>query len=211
MPPPELIAAGPIAPFAAPALVRAAAALSPAAGRTLGLVAAASAAARQRALIDCLDAAPADAPLASAERDAGAARRAVDRLAPRTGGGARVRRTARSAALFRRTPTPAAVRAEARFDGARRLPAHPAGGSSRQFLLESRARRRARRLIGAREAARLMGLPDSYRLPARRNEAYHLLGDGVVAPVVRFLSRALLLPLLATRRGRAAKPARRRA
>jgi DNA (cytosine-5)-methyltransferase 1 len=43
-----------------------------------------------------------------------------------------------------------------------------------------------------------MGLPDSYRLPARRNEAYHLLGDGVVAPVVRFLSERLLEPLAET-------------
>ena len=30
-----------------------------------------------------------------------------------------------------------------------------------------------------------MGLPDSYRLPERATDAYHLLGDGVVAPVVR--------------------------
>jgi hypothetical protein len=45
-----------------------------------------------------------------------------------------------------------------------------------------------------------MGLPDSYRLPARRNEAYHLLGDGVVAPVVRFLSERLLFPLAEARR-----------
>eukprot|EP01030_Chromulinospumella_sphaerica_P002099 gene2099-2053_t len=30
-------------------------------------------------------------------------------------------------------------------------------------------------------AARLMGLPDDYKLPEKYNEAYHLLGDGVVA------------------------------
>ena len=44
---------------------------------------------------------------------------------------------------------------------------------------------------------KLMGLPDAYRLPARRNDAYRLLGDGVAAPVVRFLSDHLLLPLIA--------------
>ena len=32
-----------------------------------------------------------------------------------------------------------------------------------------------------REAARLMGLPDSYRLPPRATDAYHLVGDGVAA------------------------------
>ena len=40
-----------------------------------------------------------------------------------------------------------------------------------------------------------MGLPDSYRMPRRYNEAYHLAGDGVCVNVVRFLSSALLEPL----------------
>ena len=44
-----------------------------------------------------------------------------------------------------------------------------------------------------------MGLPDDYRLPARYNAAYHLLGDGVAAPVVRFLSEHLLTPLALSR------------
>ena len=41
-----------------------------------------------------------------------------------------------------------------------------------------------------------MGLPDSYILPARYNEAYHLLGDGVVVPLVRHLGRHLFEPVL---------------
>ena len=41
-----------------------------------------------------------------------------------------------------------------------------------------------------------MGLPDSYRLPSGPSAAYHLTGDGVVAPVVAHLARALLEPLL---------------
>ncbi len=51
------------------------------------------------------------------------------------------------------------------------------------------------RLISSREAARLMGLPDDYKLPKKYNEAYHLLGDGVVVPVVQHLSQHLLLPI----------------
>jgi DNA (cytosine-5)-methyltransferase 1 len=54
------------------------------------------------------------------------------------------------------------------------------------------------RLLSPREAARLMGLPDSYVLPKKYNEAYHLAGDGVVVPVVRFLAAHLLEPLLAS-------------
>jgi DNA (cytosine-5)-methyltransferase 1 len=37
-----------------------------------------------------------------------------------------------------------------------------------------------------------MGLPDSYQLPENYNEAYHLAGDGVVVPAVRFLAKHVL-------------------
>jgi len=50
--------------------------------------------------------------------------------------------------------------------------------------------------LSPREASRLMGLPDSYKLPENYNEAYHLSGDGVVVPVVRFLAAHILEPLL---------------
>jgi DNA (cytosine-5)-methyltransferase 1 len=40
-----------------------------------------------------------------------------------------------------------------------------------------------------------MGLPDTYILPGRYNEAYHLAGDGVCVDVVRFLAKSLLEPL----------------
>lgn len=102
-------------------------------------------------------------------------------------------------ALFRRTRRDRAgaaiVRAEVRFDGLAGCLRTPGGGSSRQFLIEIAGDATRTRLLSAREAARLMGLPETYRLPASRNAAYHLLGDGVVAPVVRHLSEALLLPL----------------
>ncbi len=87
-------------------------------------------------------------------------------------------------------------RAEARFDMAGCLRT-PAGGSSRQTLLFVEGSRIRSRLLTPREAARLMGLPDEYILPARYNAAYHLAGDGVAVPVVRHLAEHLCEPLLA--------------
>jgi len=45
-----------------------------------------------------------------------------------------------------------------------------------------------------------MGLPEDYVLPENYNQAYHLVGDGVAVPVIRFLATHLLEPLLASRR-----------
>jgi DNA (cytosine-5)-methyltransferase 1 len=45
-----------------------------------------------------------------------------------------------------------------------------------------------------------MGLPESYVLPKNYNEGYHLVGDGVVVPVVQFLRDNLLEPLAAVRK-----------
>jgi len=42
-----------------------------------------------------------------------------------------------------------------------------------------------------------MGLPDDYKLPERYNDAYHVCGDGVCVPVVRFLAANILEPVLA--------------
>lgn len=90
-------------------------------------------------------------------------------------------------------------RAEVRFDQTAGCLRTPAGGSSRQTVIVIDGPKIRTRLISARETARLMGLPDSYELPTRYNEAYHLTGDGVAVPVVRHLSRNLLLPLLGFR------------
>jgi len=80
----------------------------------------------------------------------------------------------------------------------------PGGGSSRQFLLIAEAGEVRSRLLTPREAARLMGLPESYQLPASRNAGLHLAGDGVVAPMVRHLADTILRPLLAGRASQAA-------
>lgn len=97
-------------------------------------------------------------------------------------------------------------RAEVRFDDVAGCLRTPAGGSSRQVILVVDGQNVRSRLISARETARLMGLPDSYVLPRGYSEAYHLTGDGVVAPVVRHLAHHLFEPLLRreTRRRQAA-------
>lgn len=93
-------------------------------------------------------------------------------------------------------------RAEVRFDDVAGCLRTPAGGSSRQVLLIVEGKSVRSRLISARETARLMGLPDTYELPPRYNEAYHLTGDGVVVHVVKHLSENILIPLLTEQRGR---------
>jgi DNA (cytosine-5)-methyltransferase 1 len=87
-------------------------------------------------------------------------------------------------------------RAEVRFDGIAGCLRTPAGGSSRQVLVFVERGNVRSRLISPREAARLMGLPDSYELPSRYNEAYHLVGDGVVVPVVKHLREHIFDALL---------------
>ena len=87
-------------------------------------------------------------------------------------------------------------RAEVRFDGVAGCLRTPGGGSSRQTVILVDGASVRTRLLSPREAARLMGLPDGYALPPNYNEAYHLLGDGVAVPVVRFLAAGLLEGLL---------------
>lgn len=98
--------------------------------------------------------------------------------------------------LYRRTRG-GVQRAEVRFDGISGCLRTPLGGSSRQTIVVVDGPRIRTRLLSPREGARLMGLPDSYLLPKRYNDAYHLTGDGVVVPVVRHLGDWLLSPILA--------------
>ncbi|MFQ5483422.1 MAG: DNA cytosine methyltransferase, partial [Nitrospinaceae bacterium] len=86
-------------------------------------------------------------------------------------------------------------RAEVRFDQVSGCLRTPAGGSSRQLILVVEGDTIRSRLLAAREAARLMGVPDSYILPDNYNEAYHLMGDGLAVPVVSWLGTQLLAPL----------------
>lgn len=88
-------------------------------------------------------------------------------------------------------------RAEIRFDDIAGCLRTPVGGSSRQTIMVIEGNRVRSRLLSPREAARLMGLPDTYLLPKNYNEAYHLAGDGVAVPVVRYLAENIIEPLLA--------------
>lgn len=97
-------------------------------------------------------------------------------------------------------------RAEVRFDNISGCLRTPAGGSSRQVIMVVDGRAVRTRLISPREMARLMGLPDSYKLPDNYNEAYHLAGDGVAAPVVGHLARSVIEPILNQRRHKKRAP-----
>ncbi len=102
--------------------------------------------------------------------------------------------------LYKRTRRDANGRkvqcAEVRFDDIAGCLRTPAGGSSRQLIMAVEGGKIRSRLISSRETARLMGLPDEYKLPANYNEAYHLTGDGVVVPVVRHIANYVIEPLL---------------
>lgn len=87
-------------------------------------------------------------------------------------------------------------RAEVRFDNVAGCLRTPSGGSSRQTILIVEGNKVRSRLISPREAARLMGLPENYILPNNYNAAYHLAGDGLAVPVVRYLAEQILEPLL---------------
>ena len=87
-------------------------------------------------------------------------------------------------------------RAEVRFDGISGCLRTGSGGSSKQFLMIIENNFVRSRLLSPREAARLMGVDDTYILPEKYSEAYHLMGDGLVVPAVAWLSGHLLLPIL---------------
>ncbi|NIR60098.1 MAG: DNA cytosine methyltransferase, partial [Gammaproteobacteria bacterium] len=68
-------------------------------------------------------------------------------------------------------------RAEARFDGLAGCLRTQRGGSSRQMLVAIEEGVARTRPMTPRETARLMGLADDYRLPARATAALKVTGD----------------------------------
>jgi len=90
-------------------------------------------------------------------------------------------------------------RAEVRFDGVSGCLRTPVGGSSRQTVIVVGGGHVRTRLLSTREAARLMGVPDTYPLPSGYNDGYHLFGDGVAVPAVSWLEKYLLTPLAISR------------
>jgi len=100
----------------------------------------------------------------------------------------------RVGALYRRTRN-GVQRAEVRFDDVAGCLRTPRGGSSRQSILVVDGERVRSRLLSSREAARLMGLPEEYVLPEKYNDAYHLVGDGLVVSVIAHLEQHVLSPI----------------
>lgn len=85
---------------------------------------------------------------------------------------------------------------ELRCDGTAGCLRTPSGGSSRQYLVSLEDDGPHARLITEREAARLMGAPDTFELPGSYNDAYYAMGDAVAVPVARFLSENILKELV---------------
>lgn len=85
---------------------------------------------------------------------------------------------------------------ELRFDNISGCLRTAEGGSSRQFLILSQDGKLSARLLTPREAARLMGAPDTYKLSENYNDSYSAMGDAVAVPVVRHLAEHLLAPLV---------------
>ena len=88
-------------------------------------------------------------------------------------------------------------RAEVRFDGIAGCLRTPSGGSSRQTIIVVDGPTIRSRLLSSREAARLMGLDDTYKLPQRYNDAYRLAGDGLIVPAVAHIARHIIEPICA--------------
>ena len=65
----------------------------------------------------------------------------------------------------------------------------PEGGSSKQYLSCEKNDEIHARLLTVREAARLMGAPDSFILPGSYNDGYKAMGDAVAMPVAQFIRR----------------------
>ncbi|MEM5389435.1 DNA (cytosine-5-)-methyltransferase [Paraburkholderia phymatum] len=68
-----------------------------------------------------------------------------------------------------------------------------------EILVYQGERQRPRRLT-PRECARLMGFPDTYRIPVSDTQAYRQFGNSVVVPVMREVSRIMLPHVLALTR-----------
>lgn len=86
-------------------------------------------------------------------------------------------------------------RAEVRYDGLAGCLRTPAGGSSKQLLLATDKGATRLRTLSAREAARLMGVDESYILPVKETPALKVVGDGVCVSAVQWLSETLLFKL----------------
>ena len=71
------------------------------------------------------------------------------------------------------------------------------GGSGKQFMVTAENGAIRMRTLTAREYARLQGVPDSYRIMAdTERQSLNAFGDAVCVPVVSWIARRVLTPLL---------------
>ncbi len=99
--------------------------------------------------------------------------------------------------IFRRVRAGGSM-AELRTDGLAGCLRTPRGGSGRQILFSAGSGRHAVRLLSPRECARLMGAGDFRLDPAiSSNRALFGFGDAVCVPVIEWIAKNCLTPLLA--------------
>jgi len=96
--------------------------------------------------------------------------------------------------IFRRVRNGSSM-AELRVDGIAGCLRTPRGGSGRQILFKAGKGKYFARLLTPRECARLMGA-DDYRIAATLNQALFGFGDAVCVPVIRWIARNYLNPLV---------------
>jgi DNA (cytosine-5)-methyltransferase 1 len=101
--------------------------------------------------------------------------------------------------VFRRTRNGLCV-AELRSDGIAGCLRTPKGGSSQQILIKAGFGTVSARNLTPRECARLMGA-DDFVIDVPRTQALYGFGDAVCVPVVEWIGRNYLVPLLADMNG----------
>ena len=87
------------------------------------------------------------------------------------------------------------TRAELRSDGIAGCLRTPKGGSAKQILFKAGFGKYAARLLTPRECARLMGA-DDYNIKVPDNQAYYGFGDAVCVPVVEWIAKYYLNPVV---------------
>lgn len=97
--------------------------------------------------------------------------------------------------IFRRIRN-GTTHAEGRFDGVAGCLRTPRGGSSKQIVVSAAGGTIRARHLTAREAARLMGVEESFVLPQRQNAGLFALGDAVCVPLFAWIGAHVLRPLL---------------
>ena len=96
--------------------------------------------------------------------------------------------------VFRRVRNERSM-AELRIDGIAGCLRTPRGGSGRQILFAAGRGRFAVRLLTPRECARLMGA-DDFVIRVPLNQALFGFGDAVCVPVIEWIARNYLNPIL---------------